>query len=89
MIARWNITGYNTVEPPRMLPNQSELIVMTDPEAGEILVFDLQGRLLSLIGPPAYERLRKPLGLAAASDGRVFVSEYEGNLVHVFDWSGP
>ena len=89
VIARWNITSYNTVEPPHLLPNQPELIVMTDPEAGEIVMYDLQGRVVLRVGPPAYERLRKPLGLAAASDGRVFVSEYEGNLVHVFDWSGP
>ena len=87
--ARWKITGYNTVEPPHLLPGQAELIVMTDPEAGEIVVYDLEGRLVLRAGPPAHERLLKPLGIAATSDGRVYISEYEGNLVHVFDWNGP
>jgi len=87
VIARWNITSNNTVEPPHLLPNQSELVAMTDPEEGENVVYDLQGRVVLKAGPPAYERLRKLLGLAVASDGHVFVSEYEGNRVHVFDWT--
>ena len=89
VLAQWQITGYNTVEPPHMLPYQTSLIVMTDPEAGAIVVYDLKGHRLVNTGPPAYERLLKPLGIAAQSDGRVYVSEYEGNRVHVFDWTGP
>jgi hypothetical protein len=89
MYAQWNITAYNTVQPPRMLPYQTQAIVLTDPEAGEIVMYDLQGHLEQRIGPPAYERLQKPIGLAAASDGRVFVSEYEGNLIHMYAWGAP
>jgi DNA-binding beta-propeller fold protein YncE len=87
--AQWSITPYSTVQPPRMLAYQSESIVMTDPEAGEIVVYDLQGHVVQRIGPPAYDRMRKPLGLAAATDGRVFVAEYDGNVIHVFGWAAP
>ena len=87
--ARWKITSYNTDEPPHLLPHQPALIVMTDPEAGALLVYDLEGHPLVQTGPPAYERLLKPLGIAAASDGRIYVSEYEGYQVHVFNWTGP
>jgi hypothetical protein len=89
LITQWPITPYNTNQPPRILGHQPQTIVMTDPEAGELILFDLQGHILQKIGPPNYERLHKPIGIAATSDGRILVVENEGDLVRVFEWGLP
>ncbi len=89
VVAQWNITPYNDIQPPRFLPNQKDLIVMTNPEPGDVLLFDLQGHVLQTIGPPNYERMHKPIGIAATSDGRVFVAENEGDQIRIFDWGAP
>ncbi|MBI3734679.1 MAG: NHL repeat-containing protein [Chloroflexi bacterium] len=88
VIAQWSITPYNTVQPSRFLPGQTQIVVMTNPEAGEIDMFDLQGQVVQRIGPPNYEPFRKPMGIAALRDGRVFVAENEGNQVRVMVWGG-
>ncbi len=89
IINQWSITPYNTSQPPRFLPNQKQVIVMTNPEPGEIVVYDLQGQVVQKIGPPAYERLSKPIGIVAAGDGKIFVAENEADLIRIFDWSAP
>jgi hypothetical protein len=89
LLAQWRTTMFNTAQPPRFLAAQTQLIVMTDPEPGEIVFFDLQGRIVQTIGAPTHERLRKPQGIAATTDGRVFIADHEGDLVRVMDWSAP
>jgi hypothetical protein len=89
LLAQWRTTMFNTAQPPRFLAAQTQLIVMSDPEPGEIVFFDLQGRIVQTIGAPTHERLRKPQGIAATTDGRVFIADHEGDLVRVMDWSAP
>jgi hypothetical protein len=84
--ARWVITESTTTQPPHFLDQQPNLIVMTDPERGEVQLFDLQGRLLQTLGPPTYERMRKPQGLAITPDGRLLIADHEGNVMRVMEW---
>lgn len=86
---RWSISGYGTSQPPRFLSRQPELIVMTEPEPGQISVFDLEGNRLKLLGPPAYNPLRKPMGIAATPDGRIAIPELDGDSVRVITWGSP
>jgi len=89
VLAKWQAIAHGTFDPPRILPGQRNLVVMSNPDGGGITVYDLAGKLLQDVGPPVYSTLRRGQGLAATPQGLVFVAEKEADTVRIYDWAKP
>jgi len=89
VLAKWKAIAHGTSDPPRILPAQRDLVVISNPDGGGITVYDLAGRLLQDVGPPVYSTLRRGQGLAGTPHGLVFVTEYEDDSVRIYDWAKP
>ena len=66
--------------------SQTGLLLVTDPEAGRLLGYDIGGRMLQQTGGKGAEpgQLAIPVGVLAAPDGRVYVVEVGNQRVQVF-----
>ncbi len=73
---------------PMGLAARGPLVYAADPGAGGVVIYDSQKRSFRIIPANRRKRLPSPVGVAAASDGRMFVSDSRLRAVLRFDARG-
>ncbi|MDA8244849.1 MAG: hypothetical protein M0025_12125 [Elusimicrobia bacterium] len=67
---------------------RGRVVYAADPGAGGVVIYDTEKRSCSLIPANRRNRLPSPVGVAAASDGSIFVSDSRLRKVLLFDAGG-
>ena len=82
VIAQWKVTSFNTMDSPKFLEGQNQLIVYSDPEGSRVLFTRLDGTVLFQI-PSGREVVRKPIGITLAN-GLLYIAALDGDSIVVF-----
>jgi sugar lactone lactonase YvrE len=76
------------VRPIAIAKNRAGMLVVADPSARAVHLFDLAARKYGRLGEDPDARLTSPVGVAIDESGRVYVADSVAGKVFVFDASG-
>jgi DNA-binding beta-propeller fold protein YncE len=82
----WTIPGANTFDTPHLAILGDHTILATDPEGHRVLAFDMDGKPLGEWGYQGTDNgaFTKPIGIAAAPDGLVVVTDPFNHRLQTF-----
>ena len=86
-VTEWRINGANTTDSPHVDITPGGRLLLTDPEAHKVLVYDGQGNPLGEWGGEGSDQgqFRKTLGIGAGPGGLVAVSDVYNSRVQLFN----
>lgn len=78
----------NDINKPFAVAAYGDKIYVSDTGFGYVLVINIKERKVSFLGTSGKAVLKKPFGIAAATDGTIYIADGELKSIYVFDQNG-
>jgi streptogramin lyase len=83
LVRQWPIAVANGVDGPHLALDAQNRLYLSEPELGVVVTFDATRRQITRQGLPAHNRQAKPVGLAVDTQGRIWLTDSNGNGVWI------